>query len=275
MKKAPIPANEQERLQALLDYQILDTPTESDFDDITQIASEICQTPISLVSLIDGSRQWFKAHHGLDATETPRDVSFCGHAIMQPEVFVVEDSAQDPRFADNPLFTGEPHVQFYAGAPLITSSGHAVGTLCVIDSKPRKLTASQIKTLQALSRQVVGQFELRKVIRDLNENLYEMNSAKENLANEIKEKILNTFAKEMSHEINNPLAIIQSKSRKVQKLTSSGESNKEQVKKDLLIIEQTTTRIEKILLGLKGSLNINSVAEKELSAKALAIKKPS
>jgi len=121
MKKPEKPQNESSRLIALHDYQVLDTLEERSYDDISLLASLICKTPIALVSLVDSNRQWFKSHHGLDARETPRDISFCGHAINGTEVFEVPDSAQDPRFADNPLATGAPHVRFYAGAPLINS----------------------------------------------------------------------------------------------------------------------------------------------------------
>jgi PAS domain S-box-containing protein len=162
VKIPPKPGNEQQRLQALQDYHVLDTLPEQELDDLTRIASHICKTPIALISLIDENRQWFKSRVGLDATETPRDVAFCAHAILGDEVFVVPDSSKDGRFHDNPLATGAPHVRFYAGAPLRTPTGQRIGTLCVIDHVPRDLTPEELAALQALARQAVSQLELRK-----------------------------------------------------------------------------------------------------------------
>ncbi len=177
MKTAVKPQDEIARLTALLDYQVLDTPEDHSYDDITLLASIICKTPIALVSLIDSDRQWFKSHHGLDVRETPRDISFCGHAIHGKEVFQVPDSAQDPRFADNPLATGAPHVRFYAGAPLINSDGHVLGTLCVIDNHPRTLDLEQTRALEALARQVVHLLRMRKSTSELDQRLVELKSA--------------------------------------------------------------------------------------------------
>ncbi|HVG41452.1 MAG TPA: GAF domain-containing protein [Chitinophagaceae bacterium] len=164
------PTNEQERLKALYEYDILDTLPEKDFDYLTTIASQICDTPISLITLIDSSRQWFKSHHGLSIEETDKKYSFCAHAINMPyKMMVVPDARYDERFADNPFVTDEPKVVFYAGVPLVTEKGHALGTLCIIDKKPRTLSNKQNEALHALSNQVVKLLELRKNNKELSE----------------------------------------------------------------------------------------------------------
>ena len=169
-KAAEVPPNEAARLDRLRAYDVLDTAPERDLDDLTRLASTICGTPIALVSLVDERRQWFLSRVGLAATETPREVSFCGHAILAPgRPFVVEDASKDERFAGNPLVVGDPFVRFYAGVPLVPPSGEPLGTLCVLDRAPRTLTEAQIEALSVLARQVVTQLELRGTIRALQE----------------------------------------------------------------------------------------------------------
>ena len=143
--KAPLTEQEDERLGALRDYKILDTPDEREYDDLVALASQICNVPIALISLIDSNRQWFKAKVGLEARETSRDVSFCAHAILNDDMLVIQDALADARFATNPLVTCTPNIRFYAGMPLLTPAGLALGTLCVIVHEPRELAAPQIK----------------------------------------------------------------------------------------------------------------------------------
>jgi PAS domain S-box-containing protein len=179
--KAPIPENELARLEALQRYAILDTFPEQEFDDLSRLAALICGTPIAMVSLVDANRQWFKAKIGIDEAETPRDIAFCGHAIMQRDVMVVPDALADERFRGNPLVTDRPKVRFYAGAPLITQEGHALGTLCVLDHVPRDLTPDQKQALKALGRLVVAQIELRRSVSDQAQAIRERRRAEEEL----------------------------------------------------------------------------------------------
>jgi diguanylate cyclase (GGDEF)-like protein len=165
MVAAPLPSNEAERLAALRSYDVLDTICEASFDNITQMAAQLTGCPISLVSLVDSERQWFKSKVGLDATETPREQSFCAHAITNSsEALVVGDALLDARFSDNPLVSGAPSIRFYAGVPLVNSEGLALGTLCVIDREPRKLSQSQSETLQRLAGAVMTTLELRRAM---------------------------------------------------------------------------------------------------------------
>lgn len=159
----PLPEREAERLQELRDLGLLDTPPDPAFDDLVRLASEWCEVPIAAVSLVDAERQWFKAKVGLAASQTPREQSFCSHALLRPdELMEVRDASLDPRFVDNPLVTDDPGIRFYAGAPLLTSHGHALGALCVIDRQPRELTPRQRQALAVLARQVGTLIELRR-----------------------------------------------------------------------------------------------------------------
>lgn len=162
MPDYPIPLNETERLAALREYRILDTGPEQAYDDLVQLASMICDTPMATITLIDEDRQWFKARIGMSESQTPRSDAICAHAILEPRVFIVPDARLDSRFAALPGVTGAPHIRYYAGAPLLTANGTSLGTICVIDSVPRTLSEAQQAALTALSRLVVGQLELRK-----------------------------------------------------------------------------------------------------------------
>jgi signal transduction histidine kinase len=197
-----IPIKERERQKDLDSYSIIDSLSETDYDNITAIAAEICDTPISLISLIDKNRQWFKSHHGLNATETPRDIAFCAHAINNPnDILMVQDARLDERFHDNPLVLGDPNVIFYAGVPIISEEGFPLGTLCVIDNEPRILSQGQIRSLTALSNQVVNLLNLRK-------NKIALEKALTNL--DEKNKELEKFAYIAAHDIKSPLKNISS-----------------------------------------------------------------
>lgn len=197
MISAPVTNDENERIKALYGYDILDTEAEKVFDDLTQLASEICETPIALISLVDPDRQWFKSAVGISAKETHRDIAFCAHAIHQREIFEVTNALKDERFFDNPLVTQDPHIRFYAGAQLVTPEGHAIGTLCTISDEPKKLNEHQRKALEILSREVIAQMELRRNLRDLK------------TASEYKTEFLSNI----SHEIRTPLNAITGFSR--------------------------------------------------------------
>ena len=188
----PLPVNEAGRLAALDSYGILDTAPEQAYDDFTQLAASICGVPIALISLIGKDRQWFKSKIGLEPPETPREQAFCAHAIVDNQLLVVADAAKDKRFEGNPLVTGVPHIRFYAGAPLVTASGHGLGTLCVIDRIPRELTSEQLASLQALSRQLMAQLELRRALGLLTEA----------------ERAKKIFVAHVSHELRTPLTSI-------------------------------------------------------------------
>ena len=207
MIEAPLPANEANRLATLRAYEILDTDPEDTFDDLTKVAARICGTPIALVSLIDEHRQWFKSRIGLDATETPRSVAFCSHAILEPdEVMIVPDATRDARFSDNPLVVADPNVIFYAGAPLVTPDGIPLGTLCIIDHVPRDLDDESRETLQSLARATISQLELRKAALDLRDLSQELARSNQDLARRNGE--IRRFYQTLSHELKTPVTVV-------------------------------------------------------------------
>lgn len=199
MPKAAVPANEAARLRSLDAYEILDTPVEPAYDAITQLASAICETPISVVNFIADGRQWFKSEVGLGVRETPLDPSICAHAILQSDLFVVRDTTADPRFADNPLVTGDPHLRFYAGALLKSREGLPLGTLCVLDTEPRELSEHQLDSLQILAEHVRNMLELRRTTRETQELAASLQDALIG-----RERLMATVA----HDLRTPLQVI-------------------------------------------------------------------
>ncbi|MBX7244218.1 MAG: GAF domain-containing sensor histidine kinase [Candidatus Sumerlaeaceae bacterium] len=193
MLKPPKPANETERLRNLAEYEILDTPPEQEIDDLTEIASFICGTPVAMVSLIDSDRQWWKSVRGVEGiTETPRDIAVCAYAILTPNIFIVPDLTNDKRFSEMPYVVGEPKHRFYAGMPIVTPEGNALGTICVLDNRPKILTEQQSRCLEALGRQVGALFELRRA-----------NIKLERLGRQKDE-----FLAIASHDLKNPLSVV-------------------------------------------------------------------
>jgi PAS domain S-box-containing protein len=199
MTRTTLPPDESARLATLLSFDILDTPAEAEFDDLTRLASQICETPIALISLIDADRQWFKSRVGLDATQTLRELAFCSHAILGNDVMEVRNATVDPRFADNPLVIGEPGIRFYAGMPLTASDGHNMGTLCVIDRVPHTLSPMQFGALRTLGKQVVRHMELRIASRRLaHESAFRqtiLNSAAESIISTTPDGTITTFSR--------------------------------------------------------------------------------
>lgn len=234
------PINEKERMQDLHSYSILDTLSEDDYDSLTTIASEICNTKISLVSLVDDNRQWFKSHHGLDVTETPRNYSFCAHALNTPnDIFIVEDARNDERFYDNPLVTGMPHVIFYAGVPLVSDAGYPLGSLCVIDTQPRSLSSTQVASLKALSKQVINLMELRKIKNTLEKTLINL---------EEKNHELERFAIIAAHDLKSPLNNIVSLADVLMEDYNS--QLKPEAQKLLAYIKQSASKLNELIMGL-------------------------
>lgn len=192
MIEATLPHNEHERLQELYKSNLLDTGPEPDFDEIVQLASRICNVPISLITLIDAGRQWFKARTGINIYETERGISFCSHAILQDDIMEVKDASKDDRFSDNPFVTQEPNVRFYAGVPLVTDKGYKLGTLCVIDKTPRVLDEDQTFGLKVLAKQIIKLIELRSRNQEL-----------QHLIN-----TQNRITSIIAHDVRNPLAAL-------------------------------------------------------------------
>lgn len=236
MVAAKKPQNELERIASLRSYRILDTLEEKEYNQIVELASSICETEISLISLVDEDRQWFKAKIGIDADSTPRELAFCAHAILEPdEILLVEDAQDDPRFSDNPLVTQDPHIRFYAGVPLKTEKNIALGTLCVIDKKPHKLSDSQLAALKILAENLISILELRKA-----------KAYQETLINNLNNKNneLEQFAYRVSHDIKSPLVTIKGLVKYIIQDIKSG--NQEEGLKNLEIIKTQCVQLSEL-----------------------------
>ncbi len=219
-RPAPAPHDEEDRVLSLEHLDILDSVPEQNFDDVVLLATTLCDTPIALVSLVDRERQWFKACVGLDVRETHRDLAFCAHAILEPDdVLVVEDATEDPRFQHSALVLGEPHIRFYAGAPIRTDAGHPLGTVCVIDTKPRTLPAHQRQALQALARQTAALLQLRlleqqrerrasKLLDKLEQAKARHRKAEESLRHARRVSSLGMLTASIAHDVNNLLQVL-------------------------------------------------------------------
>jgi len=201
MYAAPIPQSDAGRLATLHSYEILDSPSEQGYEDVTSLAAYICSAPYSTITFVDADRQWFKSELGFGTNETGRSEGFCACAVLQPEPLIIKDTLLDTRFAENPFVTGGPRIRFYAGAPLIAPNGHILGTVCVFDNKPRTLDPSQIAGLQSLSRQVMSLLELRV-------KLAEQERSHTALIQSEKIAAVGRLASSMAHEINNPLEAV-------------------------------------------------------------------
>lgn len=243
--------NEAVRIKALKSFSILDTFSEKEFDEITLLASIICETPMSLISLIDGDRQWFKSKIGLDIEETSREVSFCGHAILNDgQLFTVEDSRLDERFYDNPLVTGFPNVVFYAGAPLVTSDGFSLGTLCVLDNKPKALTAMQQKAMEVLSNNIISLFELKKANLLLEQKNIEL---------ETQRAELEMFANVAAHDLKSPLKNISSLSEIL--VEEYGPILDEEANEMLKLLNSSSTILRGLVDGILNHSKAGSIME--------------
>jgi signal transduction histidine kinase len=272
MKAAPIPPDDEERLAELYRYALLDTPVEQAFEDLTALAAHILDVPISLVSLVDRDRQWFKSRRGLSAAQTARDVSFCGHAVASKDVLVVSNAFEDERFADNPLVTDEPRVVFYVGVPLITSTGYALGTICGIDHEPREVSREQLDLVSGLARQAMNQIELRLQLKRSDDLLRRREEI---------ERQKDAFISLVNHELRTPLTSIHGSLRlmhagmagelgeRAQKLVAVAERNA----KRLTVLISDLLDLDRVRLG-EMTLNLTDVDVATLIERCLENNRP-
>jgi len=237
------PANEAQRLAALERYDILDSEREQAYDDFTSLAAHICGTPMALIGLIDDRRQWFKSTHNMAGTETPRELTFCAHTLVDNQMLVIPDTFKDQRFHDHPSVTDAPKIRFYAGAPIVTDDGYGLGTLCVIDDQPRTLTSAQTSALAALSRQVMAHLELRRAMMTLRGT----------------EAAKKKFVANVSHELRTPLTSI----RGALALTLDGDASLDADSRDLLSAAHRSAN--RLLALVNDLLDLEKVGSGELS----------
>lgn len=251
MKLACMPIDESDRLESLENLNILDSLPESDYDSIVAIAALVCKTPFALICLVDKRRIWFKARHGITGTEIPREAAFCSFAILQKDTFIVNDLSADDRFFDNPLVTNGAQFKFYAGVPLLSPDNHTIGTLCVLDTKPGEMNEDQIKTLKALSNQVTRLLELKSQLVQMQKHDKDRKQYEFQISEASRLSTLGEMAAGIAHEINNPLTIIQCKSKILKRKCEDGSLDKEVNLKDFEVINDTVDRIVTIVKGLK------------------------
>ena len=284
MSNMSVESTEQARIDALHSLSILDTPPEEKFDRITKIAQIIFDVPIALVSLVDTNRQWFKSCVGLSVSETPRSVSFCSHAIMNEDIFVIEDATQDERFANNPLVTGDPFIRFYAGKP-IHLGDKKLGTLCIIDKQPRKLSKADKSVLSDLAKWLENEFEKIQLTNELKDNTLQLLHAEkqleehnQHLENEVKEKTdqllkqekitaVGTMASRLAHDLKNPLSVILMVSENLsEKLDSQMD---ESMKRKCMMLKQATHDISRLIEDTLSFVRTTSLNLSEHSLKEL------
>lgn len=254
---------ENRRLEVLKSYEILDTEAEKEFDEITQLASKICNKPISVVSLVDKDRQWFKSKYGLDADETPREVAFCDHVIRDFKLMEVKNAAKDDRFKNNPLVTGDPNIRFYAGYPLTTTDGYNLGTLCVIDDKEGELTDLQKESLMVLANQVMKQMELRIKNKKLEESYKALEKNQEQMIKNSKFVTMGTLLGGIAHEINNPLMILNGNAQQL-KMIINKNMDKEVLFKKIDNISHATFRVKDIIGNLVSLIKEEKIEKEEV-----------
>lgn len=253
-----IPKDENERLIELLRYDILDTPSEAEFDDLVKLASNICKTPISIITLVDSDRQWFKSVVGMDGDGTSRKYAFCAHAINQDDLMFVHDATSDKRFHDNPLVLEDPNIRFYAGIPLVTPNGHKLGTLCVLDTVPRELNDEQLFSLNVLSKQVMKLLELRLKLKDLGNAYVEIknNNDKINQLNAINMRLLSIIGHDLRNAINNGLGLIELYTSGLLTLEEYGE-NAPELKSVLTTSAELLTNLQKWGISQREGKSLN------------------